>query len=87
MALDDLSAGDLHSRAVALRQMADSARTADTRDALHRLAARFADLAERRADADAASNGETCQTAAASMSAWLPLTTRQATPRNQPPPS
>jgi len=44
----NLSATQLRAKAIELDRMADSARTADTRDALRRLAIRFARLAEAR---------------------------------------
>ena len=47
------SAYELQAKAAELLSMAETARTADTRDALRRLAGRFARLAESR-DADAA---------------------------------
>jgi hypothetical protein len=42
------SACELQAKAAELLSMAETARTADTRDALRRLAARFARLAESR---------------------------------------
>lgn len=49
MALFNLSSTQLQAKATELDRMADTARTADTRDALRRLAIRFAQLAEARA--------------------------------------
>ena len=42
------SATELQAKAAELLDMAETARTADTRDALRRLAGRFATLAENR---------------------------------------
>lgn len=52
MVLPNLSTVQLQAKAAELYRMADSARTADTRDALRRLAIRFAQLAEARAIAE-----------------------------------
>ncbi len=49
MALLNLSRIQLEAKAAELYRMADNARTADTRDALRRLAIRFAQLAQARA--------------------------------------
>ena len=46
--LASLSIADLHGKAADLRKMAETARTQDTRDALLRLAARYAQLAQAR---------------------------------------
>jgi hypothetical protein len=46
--VSDLPIADLLRKANELDRMAESARTADTRDALRRLAARYADLARTR---------------------------------------
>lgn len=48
MALPNLSTAQLEAKAAELYRMADNARTADTRDALRRLAIRFAQLAQAR---------------------------------------
>lgn len=48
VALPYLSTAQLRAKAAEPDRMADSARTADTRDALRRLAIRFAQLAQAR---------------------------------------
>jgi len=48
MSLSTQSAAELQAKAEELRRMADTATTADTRDALIRLATRLAQLAEAR---------------------------------------
>jgi hypothetical protein len=48
VALPNLSSTQLQAKAAELDRMAGGARTADTRDALRRLATRFAQLAEAR---------------------------------------
>ena len=52
MPLTTLSAAELRARADELDDMASTARTADTRDALRRLASRYAHLAQARAGSE-----------------------------------
>lgn len=84
MPLHNLSASDLQSRSDDLLRMAETARTADTKDALMRLAERFAQLAEARA---ASSDRETWKTAPASMSGWPSLSSGTTPSQNPPPPN
>ena len=64
--LSNLTIAELLDRATELSCMAGTATTADTRDALHRLAIRFAELAKERAG----TGGQ--PEPSASVSAWQP---------------
>jgi len=79
--LNNLTAIDLRDRATELSRMAGTATTADTRDALHRLASRFAELAQQRS----ATGGQA--EPSASVSAWQPPSPNPSVPPSQPPPS
>jgi hypothetical protein len=52
VSLMTLSADELRARAAELDNMARTARTADTRDALRRLASRYAHLAQARGSSE-----------------------------------
>jgi hypothetical protein len=84
MTLRDLSPSDLRSRSDDLFRMAGTATTADIRDALRRLAERFAKLAEKRAED---SDRETCEESPASIGGWPLLSPDLPTRRNPLPPN
>jgi hypothetical protein len=69
------SACELQAKAAELLSMAETARTADTRDALRRLAARFARLAESR---DAGDPAGRC----AKTGSWVMLQPTNCPPNN-----
>ena len=57
MPLSSLSIAELHTKAADLRKMADTARALHTRDALLRLAGRYARLAQERLAESKVSDG------------------------------
>jgi hypothetical protein len=79
--LSNLTATELFDRATELSRMADTATTAYSRDALRRLAGRFAELAQQRAGTGSRAEPS------ASVSAWSPQSPNQSVPPSQPPQS